>query len=136
MCLPPRIAVLFLALACLLSSQEAKVIILDKSDTELLQGAWLRYHEANLQWDNAKATIINKYPVRHWASVEFPMDFRAMIEGRDTKGQVTVGSWTPEDYGKTSLKAARELIEFGTPLATPVTFPRDSSVTDLGAQLR
>jgi hypothetical protein len=80
---------LLLALFVPVIAQEAKIKVIEKSDSEKLSSAYKEYKDAEKRWEEAKTEIVRKYThaddpggstFSAWdTGVEFSPNFRAMI---------------------------------------------------------
>lgn len=75
-------------LAFVVVGQDAKIMILERSDTAALKSAYQDYKAAQAKWEKSKAEIAKKYTavdgktLEGWEHVEFSADFRAVVPKR------------------------------------------------------
>jgi hypothetical protein len=66
-------------------AQDAKIMILDQSDTAKLSDAYKHYKEAQKEWEKLKTATAVKYTgegkatLKGWEKVQFSADFRAVV---------------------------------------------------------
>lgn len=78
------IAIALLAASALLC-QDAKIIIVERSDTKELKAAYADYKAAQAKWEKVKTQVAKKYTVESgkvmdgWDKIEFSVDFRALV---------------------------------------------------------
>jgi len=83
--------------ALLARGQEAKIMIVDKSDSDHLAKAYKTYQDAKKQWEDVKVYVAEKYTIDQdakpskkdgkvekayipgWEKVQFSADFRALV---------------------------------------------------------
>lgn len=82
-----KLALLVLVAALLspLIGQEAKIIIVEKSDSQRLKRAYEKYKDAQAEWSAVKAEVAKSYTndkgktMDGWEKIQFSADFRAMV---------------------------------------------------------
>jgi len=95
-----------------LVSQEAKIMILEKSDSQALKTAYQHYKAALSAWEQAKTDVAKKYtleggkPMAGWEKVEYSVDFRAIVPQKSEYASGIIrpcwNSWTNTTSGITS----------------------------------
>lgn len=66
-------------------AQEAKIMIVEKPDSQKLQRAYQDYKDALKHWEESKAQIAKQYTqsggktIEGWEKVQFSADFRAIV---------------------------------------------------------
>ena len=66
-------------------AQEAKIMIVEKSDSQKLAKAYREFKEAQKAWEEAKTAVSKSYTTEKgktlegWEKVQFSADFRAMV---------------------------------------------------------
>lgn len=81
----PFLMAVSLTLSAVVSAQEAKIMILDRADSQALKTAYYDYQAAQKKWESAKAEISRRYThvdgkiQEGWEKVQFSVDFRAMV---------------------------------------------------------
>ena len=82
------LTLVLLAGAALLLCQDAKIIIIERSDTNQLKQAYADYKTARDRWEHVKAEVAGRYTkedgktMAGWDKVEFSVDFRALVPQR------------------------------------------------------
>jgi hypothetical protein len=73
------------ALIVPLVGQEAKIMIVEKYDSQRLARAYEKYKQAQAEWNETKAQVARFYTSDHgktmdgWEKVQFSADFRAIV---------------------------------------------------------
>jgi hypothetical protein len=110
---------LFVALALFLAAvaivdirhadaQEARIMILDRHDTDQLKTAYADYKAAQKRWDSVKADVSKRYTTADgkvmpgWEKVQYSADFRAVVPTQSAYATYSYPCW----YGTTSSGAA------------------------------
>lgn len=66
-------------------AQEAKIMIVEKPDSQKLQRAYQDYKDALKHWEESKAQVAKQYTqssgktIEGWEKVQFSADFRAIV---------------------------------------------------------
>lgn len=66
-------------------SQEAKIMIVERSDSAKLSAAYKDYKEAQSRWESVKTEVAKRYTMDGkktldgWEKVQFSADFRALV---------------------------------------------------------
>lgn len=66
-------------------AQDAKIIIVERSDSQKLSKAYKEYKEAQAKWESVKTEAAKQYtyekgkPMPGWEKVQFSIDFRALV---------------------------------------------------------
>jgi len=76
-----------LAIAALGISQEARILIVEKSDSQTLAAAYKDYKAAQKRWEDLKIATAKKYTPTdekgkvsdEWKTIQFSADFRAIV---------------------------------------------------------
>lgn len=74
---------LFVSASCF--AQEAKIMIVEKSDSQKLAQSYREYKDALKQWESTKAEVAKHYTSEHgktlegWEKIQFSADFRAIV---------------------------------------------------------
>jgi hypothetical protein len=68
-----------------LGGQEAKIMIVEKSDSMILSQAYADYKDAVKRWETVKAHVSERYvnqkgkPMPGWEKIQYSADFRAIV---------------------------------------------------------
>jgi len=79
------ILIAVVALLTPLVGQEAKIMIVEKTDSQRLSRAYERYKQAKAEWEEAKSSVAKLYTtekgktIEGWEKVQFSADFRAIV---------------------------------------------------------
>ena len=81
-----KISLLILCLSVLCFTQEARIMIVEKSDSTRLSSAYRDYQDAKARWESVKSDVAKKYTnpdgkkvIEGWEKVQFSADFRALV---------------------------------------------------------
>lgn len=81
-------------------AQEAKILIVEKPDSQKLARAYREYKDAARHWEEVKAEVAKQYtteggkPMAGWEKVEFSADFRAIVP-KESRYVTTGAVWGP-----------------------------------------
>jgi hypothetical protein len=106
------LAICVLASVICISGQEAKLMILDISDTVELKAAYKEYKDAQAKWETTKTKVAKKYTFENgkvmpgWEQVQFSVDFRAVVPDSSQYVYHSGYIYSPCNTGITNLNSS------------------------------
>lgn len=146
------VAFVLLAASALLG-QDAKIIIVERHDTQSLKSAYADYKAAQAKWEKVKNEVAKKYTVESgktlegWDKVEFSVDFRALVPQRVftsnnwftpsvlTTNAVSSGTITGTSDAVRSSDSVRSDLSVSEPITQITTGDHSPNVVSSGGDL-
>lgn len=113
-----------LSLSAFCFAQEARIMIVEKQDSEHLNSAYKDYQAAKKRWEDVKSYVAKKYTapdgskvIEGWEKVQFSADFRAIVPESSQFATTHTGclygwnSWPSTNTVATGLSTSNSVLQ-------------------------